>query len=280
MSTRESNPLFTVIIPTKDRAPYLYHTLRTCAMQEYENLEIIVSDDGSTDDTRAIVDEAARKDSRIRYVTPGAGGGTPTVNGANQGLTSGWAQTSNILTQAWSNTVNVLNVGDIVTFAGCNAVNPQNRKQYGGGRLRQFVVRPFVGTPSGGTFNATTGAYTSSGAGALQFTVSPAIITAGQFQNVSASPTNAGAVVIFGAGFTGSSPQNLAIHRNSFTLASADLPLPGGVVFAGRAADAQTGLSIRVVRQYTINNDSVPCRFDTLIGWAPIYPELSVRAAG
>src|SRR5467141_3182839 len=75
MSTRESNPLFTVIIPTKDRAPYLYHTLRTCAMQEYENLEIIVSDDGSTDDTRAIVDEAARKDSRIRYVTPGAGGG-------------------------------------------------------------------------------------------------------------------------------------------------------------------------------------------------------------
>lgn len=219
-------------------------------------------------------------DQNIVSYTPGAGGGTPTVNGAGQGLTSGWAQTSNIVTQAWSNTINVLNVGDIVTFAGCFAVNPQNRKQYGGGRLRQFVVRPFVGTPSAGTFNATTGAYTSSGAGALQFTVSPAIITAGQFQNVSASPTNAGAVVIFGAGFTGSSPQNLAIHKNSFTIASADLPLPGGVHFAGRAADPQTGLSIRVVRQYTVNNDSIPCRFDVLYGWAPIYPELSVRAAG
>jgi hypothetical protein len=34
------------------------------------------------------------------------------------------------------------------------------------------------------------------------------------------------------------------------------------------------------VRQYTVNNDSIPCRFDVLIGWAPIYPELSVRVAG
>src|SRR6267378_6865366 len=75
MAKQESNPLFTVIIPTKDRAPYLYHTLRTCSLQEYENLEIIVSDDGSTDDTRAVVEEAARKDPRIRYVTPGAGVG-------------------------------------------------------------------------------------------------------------------------------------------------------------------------------------------------------------
>ena len=75
MSSRDPNPLFSVIIPTKDRAPYLYHTLRTCSLQEYENLEIIVSDDGSVDDTRAVVEEAARKDQRIRYVTPGAGVG-------------------------------------------------------------------------------------------------------------------------------------------------------------------------------------------------------------
>lgn len=240
------------------------------------------------------------KDQNMVSYTPGAGGGTPTVNGANQGLTAGWAQTSNILTTAWSNTTNVLNVGDIVTFAGCYAVNPQNRRSYGGNRLRQFVVRPFVGTPSAGTFTSSfatanngsgpvgpsagtiAGGYYTSGAstGPLQFTVAPAIITAGQFQNVSASPTAGGAVTIFGAGFTGSSPQNLAIHKSSFTIASADLPLPGGVHFAGRAADPQTGLSIRVVRQYTVNNDSIPCRFDVLYGWAPIYSELAVRAAG
>lgn len=66
---------FTVIIPTENRAKYLYHTLRTCSNQDYENLEIIVSDDGSFDNTREIVEEAAKKDSRIKYITPGLGVG-------------------------------------------------------------------------------------------------------------------------------------------------------------------------------------------------------------
>jgi len=75
MSKAEVNPLFTVIIPTKDRAPYLRHSLRTCSEQEYDNLEVIVSDDASTDNTREVVAEAARKDPRIRYVSPGPGVG-------------------------------------------------------------------------------------------------------------------------------------------------------------------------------------------------------------
>jgi len=68
---KDSNPLFTVIIPTKDRADYLHHTLRTCSLQDYDNLEIIVSDDGSIDHTREIVLEASRKDPRVRYTSPG-----------------------------------------------------------------------------------------------------------------------------------------------------------------------------------------------------------------
>ncbi len=72
MANQDKNPLFTVIIPTKDRAEYLHHTLRTCSLQDYDNLEIIVSDDGSTDHTREVVAEAARKDPRIRYASPGA----------------------------------------------------------------------------------------------------------------------------------------------------------------------------------------------------------------
>lgn len=75
MENKDKNPQFTVIIPTKDRAEYLHHSLRTCALQDYDNLEIIVSDDGSTDHTREVVEEAARKDPRIRYVSPGAGVG-------------------------------------------------------------------------------------------------------------------------------------------------------------------------------------------------------------
>ncbi|MCE9602048.1 MAG: glycosyltransferase family 2 protein [Gemmatimonadetes bacterium] len=64
-------PRFTVIIPTKDRAHYLEKTLTTCSLQTYANLEIIVSDDGSTDGTRDVVSRAAARDSRIRYVSPG-----------------------------------------------------------------------------------------------------------------------------------------------------------------------------------------------------------------
>lgn len=67
MTTR---PLFTVIVPAKDRAEYLVHTLRTCMLQDYEPFEVIVSDDGSIDRTREVVEAAARRDSRIRYVSP------------------------------------------------------------------------------------------------------------------------------------------------------------------------------------------------------------------
>ena len=68
-------PNFTVIIPSKNRANYLYHTLRTCMLQDYESLEVLVSDDGSADNTREVVEEASRHDSRIRYISPGAGVG-------------------------------------------------------------------------------------------------------------------------------------------------------------------------------------------------------------
>ena len=64
------------------------------------------------------------------------------------------------------------------------------------------------------------------------------------------------------------------MHRNAFTLAVADLELPEGVHFAGRASDKEIGLSMRVVRQYTINNDSIPTRLDVLYGWAPLYQSL------
>lgn len=40
-------------------------------LQGYERLEVIVSDDGSTDDSRAVVEAAAARDPRIRYVSPG-----------------------------------------------------------------------------------------------------------------------------------------------------------------------------------------------------------------
>ncbi|WP_115707521.1 glycosyltransferase family 2 protein [Legionella sainthelensi] len=72
---KEANPRFTVIIPTKNRADFLYHSLRTCMMQDYDNLEIIVADDSSTDNTKEIVLEASRLDSRVHYIQNTMGSG-------------------------------------------------------------------------------------------------------------------------------------------------------------------------------------------------------------
>lgn len=177
-------------------------------------------------------------------------------------LTSGWAQTSQITIKTASSTA-TLNAGDVIQIAGVYAVNPQNRQAYGGNKLRNFVVTS--------TATATTGG--------VAVTVSPAIITAGQFQNCVVTSTSATATVTPFAYSGEVSPQNIMCHRNAFTVATADLELPDGVHFAGRASDKELGLSMRVVRQYTINNDSIPTRIDVLYGWAPLYPELACRVA-
>ena len=178
-------------------------------------------------------------------------------------LTSGWAYTSTITISAASAAA-ALNQGDVIQIANVYAVNPQNRQAYGSNKLRNFVVTAPVTISSGGSASVT---------------VSPAIITAGQFQNVSVSSTSSTAVVTPFNNTGTVSPQNIVMHRNAFTLAVADLELPEGVHFAGRASDKEIGLSMRVVRQYTINNDSIPTRLDVLYGWAPLYPELACRVA-
>ena len=178
-------------------------------------------------------------------------------------LTSGWAQSSNITIAATSAASASLNQGDVITIAGVYAVNPQNRQTYGSNKLRNFVVNSAV---------------TIASSGSATVNVSPAVITAGQFQNVSVTSSGSQSVTPFNN--TGVvSPQNIIMHRNAFTLAVADLELPEGVHFAGRASDKEIGLSMRVVRQYTINNDSIPTRLDVLYGWANLYPELACRVA-
>ena len=59
-------PLFTVIIPQKDRAEYMIHTLKTCMIQDYPNFEIIVSDDCSDDNSVEVISELMKKDTRIK----------------------------------------------------------------------------------------------------------------------------------------------------------------------------------------------------------------------
>ena len=177
-------------------------------------------------------------------------------------LTTGWASTSTIALSVSTATAG-LKQGDVIQIANVYAVNPQNRQAYGSNKLRNFVVQADVTVATSSTTSVV---------------VSPAVITAGQFQNVSVTSPGASTVTPFNnTGIV--SPQNIVMHKNAFCLAVADLELPEGVHFAGRASDKELGLSMRVVRQYTINNDSIPTRLDVLYGWAPLYPELACRVA-
>lgn len=61
-----NNPKFTVVIPTRERCETLGPSIRTCIEQDYDNLEIIVSDNVSRDDTEAVV--RSFRDPRVRYI--------------------------------------------------------------------------------------------------------------------------------------------------------------------------------------------------------------------
>jgi glycosyltransferase involved in cell wall biosynthesis len=63
-----AKPLVSICVPTANRASYLRESLRSIRAQDYEPLEILISDNCSDDDTEAICRKAAAEDSRIRYV--------------------------------------------------------------------------------------------------------------------------------------------------------------------------------------------------------------------
>jgi hypothetical protein len=151
--------------------------------------------------------------------------------------------------------------GDVFTIASVFAVNPQTRESTGS--LQQFVVTE-ANTASGG-------AYTS-------VKISPAIYTSSNaLATVDSFPQSSAVVTFLGSAST-QYPQNLVYHKDAISFATADLLLPQGVDMASR--QVHNGISMRVVRQYDINNDRLPCRIDVLYGFSAIRPPMAVRLWG
>ena len=154
----------------------------------------------------------------------------------------------------------VVRIGDVFTVADCFAVNPQTRESTGS--LFQFVA---------------TAETTLNGSGAGNITVAPIYSAGNALATVDVLPQASKAVVFVGAAST-TYAQNIAYHRDAIAFATADLLLPQGVDMASRAV--HNGISLRVVRQYDINNDRMPCRVDVLYGYNTIRPQMACRVWG
>ena len=189
--------------------------------------------------------------------TVGLQGGTPLVSGSSQ-------IGSNITTNGWTANTQVLNAGDIVTFAGSFAVNYVTGAPLT--NLLQLVVTANV--TSDGSGNATIPV--STGIGAYN-----GIVTSGSTQNASASPTSGGAVTVVGSAGIGYA-QNMAFHKDAFTTAFAKLSIPKdqGVKAAQASYD---GFSMRYMRGYDIVNAQQLDRLDAYWGFTGLYTQHAVR---
>jgi len=72
---QKENPKISVIIPTYNRAHLLPRAIQSVLSQTYQDFELIVVDDGSTDNTEEVVKNF--KDKRIRYIQHGKSKGAP-----------------------------------------------------------------------------------------------------------------------------------------------------------------------------------------------------------
>lgn len=85
-----NSPLVSVIVPVYNVAPYLEQCLDSIVNQTYRNLEIILVDDGSTDESGAICDRYAEQDGRIQVVHKENGGQSSARNVALDMMTGEW----------------------------------------------------------------------------------------------------------------------------------------------------------------------------------------------
>ncbi len=152
--------------------------------------------------------------------------------------------------------------GDIITIDGVNRVHPETKVDTG--KLQRFVITE------------------DAAASATTLKISPSIVASGAKQNVTNGAADDKAIFkresddSTAIGNAADYNISLGYHKDAFAFATADLVMPKGVDFAAR--EVYDGISLRIVRDYDINNDNLPCRIDVLYGYKSIRPELACRA--
>ncbi len=193
----------------------------------------------------------------VRTHTNGAFAGTVLVDDAS--IATG---DSTIGMDAFTDAAPTVKAGDVFTIAGVYSVNPETKQSTG--QLQQFTVT----ADATGSTNAI---------GTVSFSPTIYSSASGALQNVDALPVDDAAVTFLGTAST-AYPQNIVFHKDTFVVATTDLEMPEGVHFAAR--QVMDGISMRVVRQYRIGTDDIPCRIDILYGSVTTRPETGCRLWG
>lgn len=151
--------------------------------------------------------------------------------------------------------------GDIVYIANVYRVHPETKENTG-------ILQPFVIT-------------TDYAGGEGDLAISPSVVSSGAKQNVNAAVANNAAVSKLesdrSTAIAASADYRVSLgyHKDAFAFATADLEKPNGVHFAAR--EVLDGISMRIIRDYDINNDNMPCRIDVLYGYKTLRPQLACR---
>lgn len=194
------------------------------------------------------------ENERVLTVTNGNDVTGVAIDDAGAAIASG---DSTITVDGLTATTGDIHKGQIFTIASVNKVHPETKADMG-------VAQEFVATADA----------TADGTGDATVSISPTLYSTGALQNITALPADNAALTFKGAADT-SYVQNLAYHKDFATFATADLVMPDGVDFASR--QVYDGISLRIVRDYTISTDQFPCRIDVLYGYKTLYPQLACR---
>lgn len=199
-------------------------------------------------------------DQNIVNHTVGTYTGTPLVDDAS--FTN---DTNTITIKGMTGTqTGALKAGDVFTIDGVNSVNDVSKEDTGA--LQQFVCLTDMDTTSGG---GSVTVYPDLNDGSTASTAA--------YQTVTALPADDAGINILGTAAT-AYPQNLAFHMNALALVTVPLELPDSANFKARAD--WRGFSIRVIKDYDIEEDEEIIRLDVLYGTKTIYPELGCRLWG
>ena len=82
LSPLPTRPLVSVLMANYDYGRYIGEAIESVLAQTYQQFELIVCDDGSTDNSREVIEQFVSRDSRVRLVSKENGGVASALNAA------------------------------------------------------------------------------------------------------------------------------------------------------------------------------------------------------